>query len=107
MSFRPPASLLSSTSEGLLSALDQELAGEMADALGRAGRKVEVALNRCAEARMEAPERLEAALDEAAYAVFALSVQRELCGMRNQAAMIRQYGIPGDVMARVGITRKS
>lgn len=107
MSFRPPASLLPSTSEGLLSALDQELAGEMADALGRAGRKVELALQRCAEARAEAPERLADALDEAAYAVFALSVQRELCGLRNQAAMIRHYDIPGDVMARVGITRKA
>jgi hypothetical protein len=107
MSFRPPASLLSSTSEGLLSALDQELAGEMADALGRAGRKVELALQRCAEARAKAPERLSDALDEAAHAVFALSVQRELCGLRNQAAMVRQYDIPKDVMARVGITRKA
>jgi hypothetical protein len=107
MSFRPPASLLASTSEGLLSALDQELAGEMADALGRAGRKVEVALLRCAEARGQSAETLSAALDGAAQAVFALSVQRELCGLRNQAAMIRQYDIPKDVMARVGITRKA
>lgn len=107
MSFRPPASLLPSTSEGLLSALDQELAGEMADALGRAGLKVELALQRCAEARAKAPERLADALDEAAHAVFALSVQRELCGLRNQAAMVRQYDIPKDVMARVGITRKA
>ncbi len=91
----------------MLSALDQELAGEMADALGRAGRKVEVALLRCIEARGKSVEALSAALDEAAQAVFALSVQRELCGMRNQAAMIRQYDIPRDVMARVGITRKA
>lgn len=107
MSFKPPASLLSSTSEGVLSALDQELAGEMADALGRAGRKVEVALQRCAETRGNSAEALSATLDEAAQAVFALSVQRELCGLRNQAAMIRQYDIPKDVMARVGITRKA
>jgi hypothetical protein len=107
MSFRPPASLLPSASGDLLSALDQELAGEMADALGRAGRKVEVALHRCAEARGNSAEVLSAVLDEAAQAVFALSVQRELCGLRNQAAMIRQYDIPKDVMARVGITRKA
>jgi hypothetical protein len=107
MSFRPPASLLASTSGDLLSALDQELAGEMADALGRAGRKVEVALLRCAEARGGATEIVAQALDEAAQAVFALSVQRELCGLRNQAAMIRQYDIPRDVMARVGISRKA
>lgn len=79
----------------------------MADALGRAGRKVELALHRCAEARAGAPERLTEALDEAAQAVFALSVQRELCGLRNQAAMIRHYDIPRDVMARVGISRKT
>jgi hypothetical protein len=107
MSFRPPASLLPSTSEALLSALDQELAGEMADALGRAGRKVEAALQRCTEARGNSAEALSAALDEAAQAVFALSVQRELCGLRNQSAMIRQYDIPENVMARVGITRKA
>lgn len=107
MSFRPPASLLPSTSGDLLSALDQELAGEMADALGRAGRKVEVALQRCAEARGSSADALSTALDEAAQAVFALSVQRELCGLRNQAAMIRQYDIPRDVMARVGITRRA
>ncbi|PYB70081.1 DUF6665 family protein [Rhizobium wuzhouense] len=107
MSFRPPASLLASASGDLLSALDQELAGEMADALGRAGRKAEIALLQCAEARGKSAEILSAAVDEAAQAVFALSVQRELCGMRNQAAMIRQYDIPKDVMARVGITRKA
>jgi hypothetical protein len=107
MSFRPPASLLALTSGDLLSALDQELAGEMADALGRAGRKVEVALQRCAEARGGATEIVAQALDEAAQAVFAISVQRELCGLRNQAAMIRQYDIPRDVMARVGISRKA
>ena len=107
MSFRPPVFLLTSSPEGLLSALDQELAGEMADALGRAGRKVEAALVRCAEARAETSERLEAALDDAAQAVFALSVQRELCGLRNPAAMIRHYGIPKDVMARVGIVRRT
>lgn len=107
MSVRPPSSLLASRSGDVLSALDQELAGEMADALGRAGRKAEVALLRCIEARGKSVETLSAALDEAAQAVFALSVQRELCGMRNQAAMIRQYDIPRDVMARVGITRKA
>ncbi|MDH4439411.1 MAG: hypothetical protein QE284_03405 [Rhizobium sp.] len=107
MSFKPPASLLASSSDVIQSALDQELAGEMADALGRAGRKVETALTRCREARGETAEALSDALDAAAQAVFALSVQRELCGLRNPAAMVRHYDIPKDVMARVGITRKA
>lgn len=86
--------------------LDIELAGEKADALARAGRKAEEALSRLAAARNQKNASLDALIDTAADAVFALTIQRELCGFRNQQDMIRRYEIPGDVMARVGITRK-
>jgi len=41
-------------------------------------------------------------LDEAARAVWALLIQRELCGFRDEKRTIEQYDIPRDVMARVG-----
>lgn len=108
MSFKPPAFLISASPNGVTTALDLELAGEKADALGRAGRKAEAALATLAEARAEgrATAELHALRDVAADAVFALTVQRELCGLRSQTDMVRRYAIPRDVMARVGVSRQ-
>jgi hypothetical protein len=108
VSFKPPAFLVSSSQNGLVSPLDLELAGEKADALGRAGRKAEAALAALAEARAggSSPVDLDSLRDAAAEAVFALTVQRELCGLRNQADMVRRYAIPNDVMARIGVSRR-
>lgn len=92
---------------GTLTLLELELAGEKADALARAGRKAEEALARLAAARDQESTDLDVLIDAAAEAVFALTVQRELCGLRNQSDMIRRYDVPRDVMARVGITRKT
>ena len=107
MSFRPPNFLLSSSPGGTLTPLELELAGEKANALARAGRKAEEALARLAAARDQESTDLDVLIDAAADAVFALTVQRELCGLRNQSDMIRRYDVPRDVMARVGITRKT
>lgn len=106
MSFRPPAFLLTSSSGATLTPLDLELAGEKADALVRAGRKAEEALAKLLAARSQEGADLDPLIDAAADAVFALMIQRELCGLRNQADMVRRYGVTSDVMARVGITRK-
>ena len=108
MSLKSPAFLLSTSPNGVMAALDLELAGEKADALGRAGRKAEAALTTLAEARAEgrATAELDALRDAAADAVFALTVQRELSGLRNETDMVRRYEIPGDVIARVGVSRK-
>lgn len=106
MSFRPPAFLLSSSPGAAPTPLDIELAGEKADALGRAGRKAEEALAALAAARAAGTDDLDTLRNRAADAVFGLMVQRELCGLRNQADMVRRYEIPADVMARVGVTRR-
>ena len=91
----------------MMSPLEIELAGEKADALARAGRKLEEALLRLEAARDEDGALRDPLIDAAADAVFGLTNQRELCGLRNQTDMVRRYQIPKEVMARVGITRKS
>lgn len=107
MSFKPPASLLSPALHDSITPLDLELAGEKADALGRAGRKAEGALEKLAQARGLDEAAVDTLLHAAADAVFGLMVQRELCGLRSQGDMIRRYGIPVDVMSRVGIVRRN
>lgn len=80
--------------------LHHELMEEQAQSLGRAGRKVEAAL----AALREHPggEGRADALKAAAEAVWAFLVQREVMGLRDRVQVIAQYGIPREVLARVG-----
>jgi hypothetical protein len=78
----------------------QELVSERAAALGRAGRKVEVALQGL-RAGQDGPDR-EALTKEAAAAVWAFFVQREACGFRDQRGVIAHYDIPRAVLVRLG-----
>lgn len=103
MSVRPPQSLMPSRQgEGALGILEYELMSERADSLGRAGLKVESLLKRLGQA--ENAER-DALLYDAAEAVQALFIQREVCGLRNGRDIISRYGIPGEVIARLGVKR--
>lgn len=79
--------------------LDYEIAGEMASSLGRAGERVATTLADLAKAR---EGKRAAALREAADAVYAYFIQRELCGLRRHDDAIREYGIPREVLARLG-----
>ena len=80
--------------------LHYELLQEQAYSLGRAGRKIEAAL----QALREHPggEGREAVLKAAADAVWGFLVQREVMGLRDRAAIIAHYGIPREVLARLG-----
>ncbi len=107
MSVRPPRFFDRHHSTGL-NVLEYELLSERADALGRHGLKVEKALEQLRErtaAGCGADQR-QALLDEAADAVWAFFIQREICGLRDQRDLIRRYEIPKEVLARVGIVRK-
>lgn len=105
MSLRPPSRYSASAvpgggaATGLFAPLDHEIAAEKASSLGRAGDKVEKALARlrAAEAH-ERPLFLKAAAD----AVYGYFIQRELCGLRRHNDAIRDYGIPAEVLARLG-----
>ncbi len=84
-----------------LNVLDYEIAAEKASALGRAGHKVErtLAALKAFEGDIEGRRPL---LREAAEAVYAYFIQRELCGMRRHQDVIREYAIPNEVLVRLG-----
>ena len=89
------------TADNALDLLAHEIAAEKASALGRAGEAVEKALAGLKGLDVADPSR-EARLRDAAKAVHAYFIQRELCGMRRHDAVIREYGIPRAVLARLG-----
>ena len=100
MTLRPPN--LAALSRILTGAdtLEAEIAAEKATALGRTGRAVEKAMADFAAA--EPGERRTALAYAAADALHALFIQRELMGLRSHGEVIRQYGVPGEVLAKVG-----
>lgn len=108
MTFRLPQSLSRIDTGSGLNVLEYELMAERADALGRNGLKVEraiAALNQF-DSNKDGPAVRERLLDEAADAVWAFLIQREICGLRDSRDAIRRYGIPKEVMVRLGIVRK-
>jgi len=100
VSVRPP-SLGRMSPESGFDLLANEVAAEKASALGRAGRRVEETLARLAAAQEGVPLRPDL-LADAADAVYWYFIQRELCGLRRHADVIREYGIPKAVLARLG-----
>jgi hypothetical protein len=79
--------------------LRYELLQEQAASLGQAGRKVEKAL---AALREHEGEGRAEVLKAAADAVWGFLVQREIMGLRDRAAIVAEYGIPREVMNRIG-----
>jgi hypothetical protein len=93
------------------SVLDYEILQQKAQTLGNLGCRVEQALASLRAFDAEASEadqeaRRSALLDEAAERVWAFMVQRELCGLRYWDAVVKDYGIPVEVLNRVGQVRR-
>jgi hypothetical protein len=108
MTVRPPQALAPSfTKDAGLNLLEYELMAERADSLGRHGLKVEKAIAALAELdRPEiTPARRDTLLNDAADVVWAFFIQRELCGLKSNRDAVQRYGIPKEVMARLGIVR--
>jgi len=109
MSVRPPQSF---SQPGFVNSgfnvLEYEMQAERATALGRQGLKVEAALAALSswDEKRDGAEKHETLLFDAADAVWAFFIQREMCGMRNNRDIIKRYGIPKEVLARVGTVRK-
>lgn len=81
-------------------AIRHEILEEQAQSLGRAGRKVEAAL----AALRDHPggDGRVTVLRAAADAVWGYFVQREVLGLRDRNEVIAQYGIPREVLVRLG-----
>jgi hypothetical protein len=105
MSLRPPQNPQNpARPESLERALQAEFLAEQAQSLGEAGRRVEAslaALRACDATNPQGQER-QTLVEDAAYAVWSLFVQRELAGLRSQAEVIRHYAIPREVLNSVG-----
>jgi len=101
MSVRMPSNFgQSSAQESALDLLGHEILAEKAAALGRAGQRVEERLKKLRENREQ--DQRARLLKEAAAAVHAYFIQRELCGLRRHESVIREYDIPRAVLVRLG-----
>jgi len=80
--------------------LRYELLQEQAAALGRQGERLEKALA-ALRAHPGGDGRL-ALVREAADAAWCFFVQRDVMGLRDRTAVIAQYGIPREVLNRIG-----
>jgi hypothetical protein len=100
MSLRPP-SLGASAAEAAFDTLGHEILAEKAAALGRAGQRVEETLTKLRQNNDDKEQRPRL-LKEAAAAVHAYFIQRELCGLRRHESVIREYDIPRAVLVRLG-----
>lgn len=109
MSFRPPQSLTHPASvESGFNVLEYELRAERANSLGRSGLKAEAALAelKAWDANRHSAEQREQLLDKSIDAVWEFFVQREICGFRNGRDVIQRYGVPDEVMVRLGSRRR-
>jgi hypothetical protein len=77
-----------------MNAIDYQLRGERASALGEAGRALERAVAALAGT--------DETLDVLATAVWHYMIVRESLGMHDHQAALDQFGVPRHVMARVG-----
>jgi hypothetical protein len=96
-------------SEQFVDVLEHAVAEEKAGALGRSGRRLELALERLREheangaARGDA--RRERLLSDLIERVEAFVVQREACGLRDSRQVLKYYGVPREAIARIGARR--
>ena len=85
--------------------LEYEIAQEKASALGRLGRRLEAALAALAACpRTDASDRKirDSLVEQAGYALWLFVVQREACGLNKIDYAIQVYGVPNEVVARMG-----
>jgi hypothetical protein len=97
-------------SERFVDVLQHELAEERAGALGRSGRRLERALDRyrgheSSSTASRADATRERLLWDLAERVEAFVVQREACGLRDSPNVLKQFDIPREALARVGVRR--
>jgi hypothetical protein len=109
MTVRPPRQLATKIwTDNPAAALDYEIAQEKASALGRLGRGLEAALDalRDFDAQQNSDdvrEQRRALVAQAGHALWLFVVQRESIGLRGTRQLMRDYGVPGEVQACMGM----
>jgi hypothetical protein len=91
----------------LMAPIEEELRNERVFALGQAGKKVERTLAALTAAPDATGAALEDLLHDAAYAVWSYLIMRESLGMYDHKEAMQIYGVPGRVLARVGVVRRA
>jgi hypothetical protein len=81
--------------------LEYEIAQERASALGRLEGAL-AALAACTPTANSDRKIRDSLVEQAGYALSLFIVQREACGLNDSAQVIRDYGVPNEVHARMG-----
>ena len=105
----PDRFALARRADAAFNVLEEDLLAEKASSLGRHGRLVEqamAALRAFDAAPGGDPDERARLVRKAAREVWAFLVQRELCGLHDQKQVIKDYGIPGEVIVRLGAIEK-
>lgn len=86
------------------SAIDAEIMAEKGASLGRAGQRVEktLAALKAFDLGQSTEDDRAALVKAAATAVWYYFIQREACGIRDQKPAIANYGIPREVLMKLG-----
>ena len=86
-------------------ALEYEIAEERASALARLGQRLEAALTAlaaCPRTANSDRKIRDGLVEQAGYALWLFVVQREACGLNKIDHVIQVYGVPNEVVARMG-----
>jgi hypothetical protein len=92
--------------------LDHEILEEQAATIGRLSRELRAALDALADfdrqqtaVDRDDPQRMRL-VDDAAYALWHFVVQRDCSGLRGTEHVLKGYGVPAEVRARMGAPRR-
>jgi hypothetical protein len=93
--------------KGFVDVVQYEISEEKAGALGRAGRRLQAAIERFREhqASSHAHSHRESLLWDLVERVESFVVQREACGLRDSRHALAFYGVPREAIARIGARR--
>lgn len=101
MSLRPPSNYSPSRQESAFDLIGHEILAEKAASLGRTGERAAAALANLRRHGQE-PHGRDLLVKDAAAAVHAYFIQREVCGLRRHQDIIRELAIPAEVLVRLG-----
>jgi hypothetical protein len=87
-----------------LDVLEYEIRQEQASTIGRLARDLQDALDALAAADAREPQRARL-VEAAGYALWNFVVQRECSGLRWTEQILKDYDVPAEVRAKMGVIR--